>query len=389
MKSNKKVIALIEKKNSYQDSLDTAKSEYNNCVSEIPSKVSLVWRNMLKSRAMDAASSIESEYRSLDEKNLAYNYLKNNANSNVCPICGKPYENNKEIHLVPLSDVELQRLELLRSVRKSLISFTNADNQLPLVETLEKRLLTTQNQIADYTAKIKECDEEIGMTSEETQDIENLQEESNKCSQQIILLKNSIETLEKTIELDSAEKDRLYNQIKRNGSGDLGKLSRRKDVCHKVFTVLKNCIDEYCLQLKENVEKDASRIFMSIDNSGHYSGLRINDNYGLELIDLEGDIVPARSSGFEHMIAISLIGGIHKNAPIEGPTIIDSPFGRIDRDHKPNVAKVFPTLAYQVIFLSFYGEIDEQIVRNNLSGDLVAEFELNHERTYSTHVSRI
>ena len=250
MKSNKKVIALIEKKNSYQSNLDTAKSEYNECVSGIPSKVSLVWRYMLKSRATDAASSIESMYRSLEDKNSAYNYLKNKANSDVCPTCGRPYEGHKEVHLEPLTSDEMNRLELLRSIRKSLFSFVNASDQSQLVETIEKRLLTTQHNISEYTSKIKECEEEIGMTFEETQDIENLQEESNRCSQQIAILKGSIEQLESTIDEDSREKERLYNQIKKNGSGELEKLSKRKDTCHNIHTVLRKCIDEYCLQLK-------------------------------------------------------------------------------------------------------------------------------------------
>ena len=69
--------------------------------------------------------------------------------------------------------------------------------------------------------------------------------------------------------------------------------------------------------------------FVKLTGDKDYVGLQINDNYGLEIIHRSGRKVPGRSSGYEHIVALSLIGALHMNAPLRGPIIMDSPFWTI------------------------------------------------------------
>lgn len=65
---------------------------------------------------------------------------------------------------------------------------------------------------------------------------------------------------------------------------------------------------------------------MWYSNDPDYVSLKINENYGLSMVHVSGELVPLRSAGFEHVVALSLIGALHKNAPLRGPIIMDSPF---------------------------------------------------------------
>ena len=55
--------------------------------------------------------------------------------------------------------------------------------------------------------------------------------------------------------------------------------------------------------------------FKKISHQKEFDHLIINENYGLEIGKSDGSIVPNRSSGYEQVVAISLISALHKNAP--------------------------------------------------------------------------
>lgn len=46
-----------------------------------------------------------------------------------------------------------------------------------------------------------------------------------------------------------------------------------------------------------------------------FSGLRINDSYGLETVHQDGRIEEGRSAGAEHVVAFALIGALRGTRP--------------------------------------------------------------------------
>lgn len=144
---------------------------------------------------------------------------------------------------------------------------------------------------------------------------------------------------------------------------------------HKLFS---DGIDSFRSKLKESVEKDATTFFRSISHQQDFQSLAINDNFGMNIVKTDGTFVPNRSSGYEQVVAISLISALHKNAPIEGPVFMDSTFQRIDPIHKMNTLKSLPLLGNQVIVLAFQGEIgDLNGVREKLGSNLIQEYTIN------------
>ncbi len=107
------------------------------------------------------------------------------------------------------------------------------------------------------------------------------------------------------------------------------------------------------------MSREADGIFQSLISEQDYTGLRITKNYGLRILDSRGNQLPGRSAGAEHIVALSLIGGLNRSA-VGGhaPLVMDTNFGRLDKSHRQNVVSFVAKLDQQVILLVHSGEID-------------------------------
>ncbi len=108
----------------------------------------------------------------------------------------------------------------------------------------------------------------------------------------------------------------------------------------------------------------------------------------MTIIHKDGEEIPVRSAGAEHIVALSLIGALQKNAPLRGPIIMDSPFGRLDEEHTINVINTLPNIAPQVVLFVYRSEIDSQVVREYLLSKLRSEYELTRQSARYTQLEK-
>jgi hypothetical protein len=94
-----------------------------------------------------------------------------------------------------------------------------------------------------------------------------------------------------------------------------------------------------------------------------------------------------RSAGAEHVVALSLVGALQNNAPLRGPIIIDSPFGRLDAIHTSKTVAALPGMARQVVVLVYEDELSPIRARQGLKGQLKAEWML--ERVSARHTQLV
>lgn len=388
MKSNEKIIRLTAEEKQLKATIEQTKPRLEKARTDLIANAPNLWKSMIKVRAQEAIGLIRGPLDELNKKSNDYqNYLKLKEGASICPVCKRPLDNAHELHAVDdLTPVERDKLQEYSNLNLKLRSLSNSQEYNLVVKTLEESYKQMESTIDSAEIRIKTIREEIGLTSEDTKEIEKIQVEHTRCAKELQGYEDAIKTLEEELSNDLATQQRLYDKIKTHSSPESKLIAKKRDVCEEIATILTKCKESYRDALKQKVEADASDLFFKMIDPGFYSALRINDNYGLDLIDLKGDIVPARSSGFEQMVAFALIGGIHKNAPIDGPTIIDYPFGRISGNNKLRVAKIFPELGKQVIFLPFFEEINENELRATLGDKLLREYKLNRVGTYMTHI---
>ena len=175
----------------------------------------------------------------------------------------------------------------------------------------------------------------------------------------------------------------LTRTIKKDGSKYYGpftdskRLSTILKVMHKIFPIRscsyfidKNIINEkkisLCLDYHiKRLEKLILNSFKSLHRKKDFIksikidtiefDLKISDNKNKE-IDTE-----SLSAGERQLLAVAILWGLAKASNSAAPTIIDTPLGRLDSEHRLNlVEQYFPTASKQVILLSTDEEINKK-----------------------------
>jgi DNA sulfur modification protein DndD len=123
------------------------------------------------------------------------------------------------------------------------------------------------------------------------------------------------------------------------------------------------------------VETSATEAFRQLKDEPEFDRLRINESYGLEIVDSRGDDVTGRSAGQEQVVALSLIAALNRNARSLAPVVMDTPFGRLDPEHRGNILRFLRSLAEQVFLLVHGGEVRDEDL-NIIAGDIQAELDL-------------
>jgi DNA sulfur modification protein DndD len=157
---------------------------------------------------------------------------------------------------------------------------------------------------------------------------------------------------------------------------DLENARIRKELYDRLRSLFSVAVDAYRDRLRDRVERDATALFLKLTSEPEDKGLTINQNYGLTILHKDGSTTPVRSAGAEHIVAISLMGALQRNAPLRGPIVMDSPFGRLDREHTRKVVETLPSMADQVMLLVYEAELEPERAREELRGNLRKEYSI-------------
>ncbi len=260
---------------------------------------------------------------------------------------------------------------------------------------LIKTALATINKL-DTKVQLKLLEKErleadrrkIGSDSDE-KSIESLMPEHDRLTKLKNEYKDGIKAANDQILENRSAIEKIRKQISKNQtSTELDTAEQNLSMCQSVYNLFEEAIDRFKSNLKDNVQRDATKYFTTVAHNSDYKQLMINEEYGLEILTSNGVKVPHRSSGYVQVVAISLIAALHKNAPISGPIVMDSTFQRIDPRHKSNILSSLPELGKQVIVLAYPEEIQANVARNVLQGKLRKEVSLEQVSSFSTIIKQ-
>lgn len=384
------------------------KSEAREAVlANIVLQTSEAWKGLVSSRVDSILSGIDTKLHELEAKESAHNVAKHfvdamreAASNHHCQLCDQDIEDGKLDNLLKrieeatggytgLTEEETKTLQQIR-VRKSTLESMRTESKKSVLELLEAQLATLDVEIDDATRRKKTVREEL----ERHGDIDELSKDTKENVRQLATCLKKIDNLREGIQQEQdkvkeaevalATLEEKLNKVSTDSETQIAK--RKVELCEEINSIFEEGIASYRDKLKEDVERDATELFVQISNDPDYTSLKINDNYGLYMVHVSGEIVPLRSAGFEHVVALALIGALHKNAPLRGPIIMDSPFGRLDPTHKGKITKVLPKMSEQIVLLAYTHEIDEQDARNTLGASLKREYRLQRYSSFNTQI---
>lgn len=284
-----------------------------------------------------------------------------------------------------LTEAESAKLSSLRAYR----SILTKDLEIETVKSIKlasEALSKIRSSIAQDKQEILDTKSQLANVSG-IDEIKNNTLELAKCLSELELISQSISEHDiELLDVQNKFKD-LDAKIGKNSSGiNVTKITRLKETAEQLENIFSKGRDLYTLNLKTKIEEDATILFKSLSSEPEYDRLKINDSYGLNIVHKDGSIISIKAAGYMHIVSLCLIGALQKNAPMQGPVIIDSPFGRLDSVNTKRLTQSLDKLSHEVIVLLYDNEMNAQDARSSLKEKLVKEYSLERISSRNTKI---
>lgn len=338
-------------------------------------------------------TTLLAEKSSLEAKR---NDLRKMLDNDSCPTCGRPAEESKRTEVgAALGQVEAK----LREISVDHTSLGEVNAKIREIDRLTG---------SGAAARIQALDEErvrldVELTKVEN-DAENLSDEikgvdTGEIARKRVLRDNLLQE-EGRLERDVDDRLREIEKVKRelaiiaNSLDDLPQARAKRSsamvkVCMAIDRLFEKSIERLRNKLKEEVAAKATGAFTNLTTQKSYSGLEINDNYGLTILDEKGGRVTVRSAGAEQIVALSLIDGLARTGRAAGPVVMDTPFGRLDLRHRDKILRYLPTTTGQLVLLVHDGEIRRDSDLAPVAARIGAAYEIKEVSPRHSKIERV
>ncbi|MFT5759390.1 MAG: DNA sulfur modification protein DndD [Alteromonadaceae bacterium] len=321
--------------------------------------------------------------------------LQKSLNMTVCPTCTQS---------IPIKEMDIIQTKISELKAESELSYADINDVTDINSKIDKlskistshegrricELITKQTkmqvEVITIETKLDEIEEEI--RGFDTEQIVRQRDKQKRLGNQLFKLESDIKDTK--IELNKlSDKQAHISTLISKSTGSSGQASTiRVNLYQDLETIFRTGIDELRDALRKQVASFASNAFSELTTEKTYSGLEINSNYGLSILDHTGKILKERSAGAEQIVALSLIDGLNKTARKTGPIIMDTPLGRLDPKHRSNVLKYLPKMADQVILLVHEGEIDPSRDLSNFAERIGARYKIDRVSATESKIVR-
>ncbi len=390
MKKKERIAALLDKRDTLERLMQEIEVRRSTKMIELQQAMSSAWCALLSqpiNKAMENLRKSETTLQTTLMRSEVLQGLQMNSSSE-CPACLQKIstEARRRIEESISFAGERERADKnreLATVRRKLTSLEQY-SKCGNVEVLRILWDALEEAAVDYAAKKGERDEI-------TKQLESVDEEAlrkakaglESAIRQIDVLERGITSTREALNTNKSDSENIQKRLNRLAGANLGAERRRREM----FSDLHQLFDQAVGAYRERVETDATSHFKALTTEPDYAGLRINDSYGLTIVHKDGADIPVRSAGAEHVVALCLVGALQNNAPLRGPIVIDSPFGRLDRGHTRNIIRALPQMTNQVILLVYEDELPPDLARNELKAKLRGEWRL--ERRSARHTDLV
>lgn len=396
---------LVSQRIEKEKSLDSDKESLGKTKEKTIPYVDNAWKEVLNPVLNDAINCLEISVAEIKEKEnkgkalvsvseFITSQLANHPH--LCPVCDNELSDRLQESIIAhfskdkmfsITQEEKNRIDAASSrvamLKRCLVASKKGEISILLeqIDSLSIAIDLTTSDIEEIKKKIND----LGSSSTEDE-VRELPLRLTNCVKKIEEIKKGIQEADNSITDINSAIEKLTTQLQKNSKNpDVSVAIKKEQFASKLCNLFEESISRFRDRMKDSVESDASVFFKAISNDPDYDHLTINDSYGLQIVGSKGQIIPHRSSGYEQVVAISLISALHKNAPIEGPIFMDSTFQRVDGRHKQKIIKNLHTFGHQVIVLAYYGEMgDVNEVKNSLGTHLLKEYRLNHISSMET-----
>ncbi len=389
LRKTEKTKSLLDERGRLQEEITSADTRLKEKDDRRKELLTVAWKGLLNTRIratrdaleQDLQNSRDAYQRGLVSADMAEKFRKA-LDDGQCSTCGQDLSVTAKARLTALVsealpkeergqvEAKIQQLESRIAALKQSEASSNADvlqEVQDAIDDLKIKKATAEDRLTEIREQTKDLDET---------EVRRLYSEYEKTLTDMGILQEGIKKQEEALKTINESISKVEAEMAKFADADLDTERARRELCDKLRSLFAGAVDSYRERLRGKVEKDATSLFLKLTSEPEYKALTINDSYGLTIVHQDGSAIPVRSAGAEHIVALSLMGALQRNAPLRGPIVMDSPFGRLDDVHTTKVVQALPSMADQVMLLVYESELDPKQARNDLKGKLRKEYKI-------------
>lgn len=390
MRRRERMAAMLDKRDRLNIEVDAGVERKAALLVEIQQAMSPAWVTILRPRLLATASDLRSREVDLQAAVTRAQVLRSLAEGHDpdCPTCLQAVGASAQAEIrrrVEAQDggAPQQDLAALRRRLDALDGQLSRSNP-EVLALMWSSLETLENDLYARRAEIEEIEKSLSGDAED--ELRGLRSDYDAVVRDIVVLEEGLAETRQQLEQKAVFRDNIQRKLDKLGGGQLDAIRARRDLAGRLYELFGEAVDTYRDQLRVRVEADASKFFLSMTTEPDYAGLRINESYGLTILHKDGETIPLRSAGAEHVVSLSLVAALQNNAPLRGPIFIDSPFGRLDAKHRERIVAALPAMADQVSLLVYEDEMPPVRARAALKDHLRGEWRLERRSARHTEI---
>ncbi|MBW5811525.1 AAA family ATPase [Yersinia kristensenii] len=401
-----KVEALYQAKQKLDDAIssrDKATTRQDELQQQRLRLVRDAWKEVLRPLLTLKREHIQDENSKFADEMLARANVENSirqlqlaVKSETCQACGQELHEKERVAAAE----ELGKLEAeLLGFNVDMAFFSRLSNELQSLDKLLKpndagQIEFIDNEVNRLSVELTQLDNQIDalndlIKGQDTAEIarkrfkrDGLLKESARITGEINMSQNKLTGCQRELAMIS----KILENLPKARTAKSSRLVKLASALEKVYS---RSIDQLRDDLKSTVEMLASQAFRKLTTQSQYSGLRINGNYGLTILDERAQEVPIRSAGAEQIVALALIDGLAHAGRSAGPVVMDTPFGRLDKKHRANILAYLPTTTSQLVLFVHEGEVDKTTDLAELKSKVGCVYEIKEVSLRHSRIERI
>tara|TARA_Y100001936_G_C16068919_1_gene669182 strand:- start:219 stop:2183 length:1965 start_codon:yes stop_codon:yes gene_type:complete len=373
-------ISLSQKGLSYYEK----KKEYEKETETISLKKDSIKNELVKLAAGDAPLSIvKDQIKDILEQSKNISQIKNksefqkNTNELLHNINDFVKTKSKEAEFIKDFEKFIESKKIIDNKKENNEYLLKNLNYEDLNLLLNQNLVSEENEIIKNTNLKKKLDEEFEKILQlinkipSDDEIKPLIKEQKKLNEDQLKLKTKINVLNQQRSEQNGPLIKLNIQLKqeleKKSNQDLINLDKKRFVDYSVK--VKDILTSFHVKALDFHIKRLEKMILESFNNLHrkkdfVKSIKIDtSSFDLKVYEKKNNEIDTNklSAGERQLLAVAILWGLAKASKSSAPTIIDTPLGRLDSDHRINlVDKYFPTASKQVILLSTDEEINQK-----------------------------
>jgi DNA sulfur modification protein DndD len=264
----------------------------------------------------------------------------------VC-VCGSDLNANREqhLHIQDLLDKNRSLGELggiLQGMESHLTGYmsrlqSSEDTRVVLqrqIGALRKKLSELK---VEYDALRKRISESASQgKSAPLEDLQRLMDGKDRANLRVGEVRSQMETIKSQLKVAEADQERLLSKSDK-AQAQFKKLEFAKEVLKQSQLMFKELSDEVRLEVQKQIDAQFKRM---IWKQNYIDRVEIDDDFIVSVWDKQGfEILATLSAGERECLAFAFSLALNGISNYELPMVIDTPFGRMSSEPRPNVAR--------------------------------------------------